>query len=73
MDLGVGVQCSFRDVDCNNVAFQCWSGMKYKKAKSIEKNCSSWGAFPQYRAEKNVSIIGYFEYASYSNQNVLTW
>jgi len=52
---------------------QLWSGWKYKKAKSIEQNNSSWGAFPQYRAEKNVSIIGYYQYAGYSNQEVLTW
>lgn len=72
MDLGVAVQSYFRDNNCSGSAAQ-WSGWKYKKAKSIEKNNSNWGAFPQYRAEKNVSIIGYFQYAGYSNQNVLTW
>jgi len=72
MDLGVAVQTDFRDNNCSNTLMM-WSGWKYKKAKSIEKNNASWGAFPQYRAEKNLSVFGQFNYAGNSNMNYLTW
>lgn len=72
MDLGVAVQTDFRDKNCSNQLLM-WSGWKYKKAKSIEKTCASWGAFPQYRAEKDLSIFGQFSYAGYSKIRVLTW
>lgn len=72
MDLGVAVQTDFRDKNCSNTLMM-WSGWKYKKAKSIEKNNASWGAFPQYRAEKNVSVIGQFNYAGNSKGHSLIW
>lgn len=72
MDLGVAVQTNFRDNNCSNSLIMA-SEWKYKKAKSIEKNNASWGAFPQYRAEKNISIVGEYEYEGYSNWNYLTW
>lgn len=72
MNLGVANQSYFRDNNCSGSVAK-WSGWKRKKRKSIEKNNSSWGAFPQYRAEKNVSVIGYYEYSGNSNQNFLTW
>lgn len=45
----------------------------YKKAKSIERNNASWGAFPQYRAQNALSVFGQYNYAGYSNMNYLTW
>ncbi len=73
MNLGVAVQSYFKDTNCGSTVAQGWSGWKRKKRKSIEKNFSSWGAFPQYRAKKNQSIFGYYEYAGHSNSEVLTW
>lgn len=72
MDLGVAVQTDFRNNNCSGTLLM-WSGWKYKKAKSIEKTCASWGAFPQYRAEKNLSVFGHFNYAGHSKIRVLTW
>lgn len=72
MDLGVANQSYFRDVNCN-AGPQEWTGWKRKKAKSISERVANWGAFPQYRAENGVSVIGYFEYDVYSNSLVLTW
>jgi hypothetical protein len=72
MNLGVANQSYFRDNNCSG-SLAMWSGWKHKKSKSIKKGNTSWGAFPQYRAEKDVSVFGYFQYAGYSNQNVLTW
>lgn len=72
MDLGVAVQTDFRDNNCSNTLMM-WSGWKYKKAKSIEKNNASWGAFPQYRAQNALSVFGQFNYAGHSNMNYLTW
>lgn len=72
MNLGVAVQTDFRDNNCSNTLLM-WSGWKHKKAKSIEKTCASWGNFPQYRAEKNLSIFGHYNYAGYSKIRVLTW
>lgn len=73
MDLGVAVQYYFKDKDCNLLIAQGYCGWKYKKAKSIERNCASWGAFPQYRAEKDQSVFGHFSYAGNSKIRVLTW
>lgn len=73
MDLGVALQYYFRDKDCNLLVAQGWCTWKYKKAKSIEKTCASWGSFPQYRAEKNQSVFGYFKYAGNNSIRVLTW
>ncbi len=73
MDLGVANQYYFRDNDCNLLIAQGWCDWKYKKAKSIERNCASWGAFPQYRAEKDQSVFGHFKYAGNYTVNVLTW
>ncbi len=73
MDLGVANQYYFRDNDCNQLVAQGWCDWKYKKAKSIERNCASWGAFPQYRAEKDQSVFGHFKYAGNYTVNVLTW
>lgn len=50
-----------------------WSGWKHKNNKCIEKNNTSWGAFPQYRAENGASVLGYFEYAYISDNLWLTW
>ncbi len=72
MNLGVAVQTDFRNNNCTNTLLK-WSGWKYKKAKSIERNNPSWGAYPQYRAQKAVSVIGQFNYAGISNMNCLTW
>ncbi len=71
-NLGVANQSYFRNVNCNSGP-QGWSGWKRKKAKSISKSVSIWGAFPQYRAENGVSVIGYFEYPGNNNYLVLTW
>lgn len=71
-NLGVADQSYFRDNDCNS-SLSGWSGWKRKKRESISERVASWGAFPQYRAENGVSVIGYFEYPGYSNSLVLTW
>lgn len=73
MDLGVANQYYFRDNNCNLLVAQGWCDWKYKKAKSIERNCTSWGAFPQYRAEKDQSVFGHFKYAGYYVNDALTW
>ena len=74
MDLGVANQSYFYDKDdCSTIKKQGWTGWKRKKAKSINKEFTSWGAFPCYRAKNYVSITGSFEYASNSNYEVLSW
>jgi len=70
--LGVANQSYFKDIDCY-ASISSWSGWKHKTNKSIEKNISSWGAFPQYRAENGATVLGYFEYASNANNHWLTW
>jgi len=72
INLGVANQSYFKDNDCYASVSE-WSGWKRKNNKSIEKNNSSWGAFPQYRAENGASVLGYFEYANISDNLWLTW
>jgi hypothetical protein len=72
MNLGVAVQIDFRNNDCVNSIMK-FSGWKYKNAKSIEKNCTEWGNFPQFKAEKDLSVFGHYNYSGNSNINVLTW
>lgn len=72
MNLGVANQSYFRDKYCMQ-SVSMWSGWKYKKKKSIKEGNSSWGAFPQYRAENGESVYGYFNYAGNSPTRVLTW
>jgi len=72
IDLGVANQSYFKDNDCY-ASVSMWSGWKHKNNKSIEKNNTSWGAFPQYRAENGASVLGYFEYANISDNLWLTW
>jgi hypothetical protein len=71
--LGVAVQYSFRDNECNLLIAQGWCNWKYKKAKSIERNCASWGAFPKYRVENGAGVYGNFNYAGLTKERVLVW
>ena len=72
MNLGVANQSDFRDNNCSN-SLLMWSGWKHKKRKSIKKGNTSWGAFPQYRAENGASVFGQFQYAGISSTRVLVW
>ena len=74
INLGVANQSYFFDKNyCDNLISQRWSGWKRKRRKSISKPVASWGAFPEYRAKNNASVVGYFEYAGFSNNNLLSW
>ncbi len=73
MSLGVANQSYFYDSDCSTVKAQEWSGWERKKRKSINKRVRRWGAFPGYRAKNWSSVFGYYEYASKSNNLVLSW
>lgn len=72
MNLGVANQSYFRDNNCSG-SLAMWSGWKHKKRKSIKKGNTSWGAFPQYRAENGTSVFGQFQYAGFSSTRVLVW
>jgi len=72
MDLSVANQSYFRDNNCSG-SLAMWSGWKHKKAESIKQGNTSWGAFPQYRAENGASVFGQFQYAGISSIRVLVW
>jgi hypothetical protein len=72
MNLGIAVQSYMKTKNCEEGP-TAWSGWKRKKRKSINNSNTSWGAFPQYRAESGQSVYGYFEYAGKSQIVILTW
>jgi hypothetical protein len=71
-NLGVANQSYLRDRDCDP-KIQGWTGWKYKRAKSIKKGFTVWGAFPGLRAENGKSVYGRFVYPGNSNTRVLAW
>lgn len=74
INLGVANESAFYDNnDCDNLLYQGWRGWKRKRRKSLSRHNASWGSFPMYRAENNLSVVGYYEYAGHSNNDVLSW
>jgi len=62
INMKVVLEAYFRDKDCSG-RLNLLPPPKSKDTKSLSVSASSWGAFPQYRAEKGFSINGTFSFA----------
>lgn len=75
MMMGVYLVYYFYDANCGDQHIACGTSgtWKYKNKKTLQVTESVWGNFPQYRAKKMYSVVGYFDYNGQITSAVLTW